>query len=432
MLDFKIEFPRLKTPIALIIDDPAPYVNHLYYLRKYLNPKYPAYYEEFKTIPNDFLEDFISIIKKWPVKGKFSVVPNPAGQGYLDKELRGYPKEGVRQWIELVKKEVAPLFDITPEMITHTNAIDLETGELLPMHEQTWASQQTAETLTPYMARALETLKNLGFETNGVTSPGAFGREVEAEYAKAVLNAVEKVYGAKFAWYFLKVDPCSHVVYPRLVYLDKYENKGVVSIVSGNDDVIWDTMTPESRRNWSERKLLEYADYYITDDGKAGRLVELLNAGSYIVFHTHWNSLWSNDARHGLAVMEEVLKRINTLINDKILWMKLNEIACYYAASKTLDIHVDKSPRLLRLFIDNRFPCPDLTVSFNCDFKASRIYLSKGSFRSGWKEAKISETIMELEESSSNLHPNTWLQKEKRLFICFDNRLGNTIEVETA
>ncbi|RLI23287.1 hypothetical protein DRO57_08950, partial [Candidatus Bathyarchaeota archaeon] len=262
MFDFRVEFPRLKTPIALIIDDPAPYVNHLYYLKKYLNPKYPAYYEEFKTIPNDFLEDFISVVKKWSVKGKFSVIPNPAGQGYLDEGLRGYPKEGVERWVRLVKDEVAPLFDITPEMITHTNAVDLKTGELLPMHEQTWASQQTAETLTPYIAKALETLKKLGFETNGVTSPGAFGIDVEAEYARAVLNAVKRVYGAGLAWYFLKVDERSYVVYPRLAYLDKYRGEAVVSIVSGNDDVIWNTMTPESRKSWSRKRLLEYADYY--------------------------------------------------------------------------------------------------------------------------------------------------------------------------
>ncbi|KYH37479.1 MAG: hypothetical protein AYL29_007110 [Candidatus Bathyarchaeota archaeon B24] len=432
MFDFRVEFPRLKTPIALIIDDPAPYVNHLYYLKKYLNPKYPDYYEEFKTIPNDFLEDFISVVKKWPVKGKFSVIPNPAGQGYLDEGLRGYPKEGVERWVRLVKDEVAPLFDITPEMITHTNAVDLKTGELLPMHEQTWASQQTAETLTPYIAKALETLKKLGFETNGVTSPGAFGIDVEAEYARAVLNAVKRVYGAGLAWYFLKVDKRSYVVYPRLAYLDKYRGEAVVSIVSGNDDVIWSTMTPESRRSWSRRRLLEYADYYITGDGKAGRLVELLNAGSYVVFHTHWNSLWSNDARHGLAVMEEVLKRINTLIGDRVLWMKLSEIACYYAASKTLDIHVDKSPDHLRLFVDNRFPCPDLTVSFNCGFKVDEVYLEKGSFRSGWTEAKTSETVMKLEKSVDELRPNTWVQKGERLIICFDNRLGNTVEVKAA
>jgi len=432
MFDFRVEFPRLKTPIALIIDDPAPYVNHLYYLKRYLNPKYPDYYEEFKTIPNDFLEDFISVVKKWPVKGKFSVIPNPAGQGYLDEGLRGYPREGVERWVRLVKDEVAPLFDITPEMITHTNAVDLKTGELLPMHEQTWASQQTAETLTPYIVKALETLKKLGFETNGVTSPGAFGIDVEAEYARAVLNAVKRVYGAGLAWYFLKVDERSYVVYPRLAYLDKYRGEAVVSIVSGNDDVIWNTMTPESRKSWSRKRLLEYADYYITGDGKAGRLVELLNAGSYVVFHTHWNSLWSNDARHGLAVMEEVLKRVNTLLGDRILWMRLSEIACYYAASKTLDIHVDKSSNHLRVFIDNRFPCADLTVSFNCGFKVDEVYLAKGSFRSGWREAKTSETVMKLEKSVDKLRPNTWIQRGERLFICFDNRLGNTVEVEAA
>jgi len=432
MLDFKVEMPMLKTPIALIIDDPAPYVNHLYYLRKFLNPNYPEYYEEFKTIPNEFLEDFIKLIEEQTVKGKFSVVPNPAGQGYIDSGIEGYPKEGVNWWIEKVREKVAPIFDVTPEMLTHTNALDLKTGKLLPMHEQTWASSQTVETLTEYIAKALETLKNVGFETNGVTSPGAFGIEVESKYAKAVLNAVKRVYGFKLAWYFLKVDQNSQVVYPRLAYLDKYEGEAVVSIVSGNDDVIWETMTPENRRTWCRSKLSNYADYYITEDGRRGRLVELASSGSYVVFHTHWNSLWSNGAEHGLDVIRVVLKRLNSLLGGKIMWMKLGEIALYYAASKTLDIHVDRKSGLLRILIENMFPCRNLTVSFKRPFKVGKVQLVKGHYRSGWDEAKVSETVGELDKCREDLKSNGWIQKQGRVYVCFDNTIGNLLELTEA
>jgi len=432
MLDFKVEMPMLKTPIALIIDDPAPYVNHLYYLRKFLNPNYPEYYEEFKTIPNEFLEDFIKLVEEQPVKGKFSVIPNPAGQGYIDSGIEGYSREGVNWWIEKVREKVAPIFDITPEMLTHTNAIDLKTGKLLPMHEQAWASSQTVETLTDYIAKALETLKNVGFKTNGVTSPGAFGIDVESRYVKAVLNAVKRVYGFKLAWYFLKVDQNSQVVYPRLAYLDKYEGEAVVSIVSGNDDVIWETMTPESRRAWCKTTLTKYADYYITGDGKRGRLVELINSGSYVVFHTHWNSLWSNGAEHGLDVMKEVLRRLNSLLGGKIMWMKLSEIASYYAASKTLDIHVDRKSGFLRILVENMFPCRNLTVSFKCAFKVGKVQLVKGQYRSGWNEAKISETIVELNKCEGDLSSNCWTQKLGRVYVCFDNTIGNTLELTEA
>lgn len=429
MLDFKVEMPMLRTPTSLIIDDPAPYINHLYYLKKFINPNYPKYYEEHKTIPNEFLESFIALIKTQNVKGKFSVIPNPAGQGYIDSEVEGYPKDGVDWWIRNVKENIAPLFDITPEMLTHTNAIDLKTGKLLPIHEQAWASSQTVETLTEYIARALEILKNVGFETNGVTSPGAFGIGMEAKYAKAVLNAVKRIYGFKLAWYFLRVDPGSKVVYPRLAYLDKFDGEAVVSIVSGNDDVIWETMTPEDRKTWCKSKLLAYADYYITDDGKRGRLVELLNYGSYVIFHTHWNSLWSNGTEHGLEVMEEVLRRLNTLFDKRIIWMKLSEISSYFAASKTLDIHVDKKRELLRILIDNAFPCKNLTVSFRVDFKVKEVQLAKGYHRSGWEEAKVSETIKELAECEDELQPNSWFKKRGRIYICFDNTIGNLLEL---
>ncbi len=430
--DFRVEFPRLRTPIALIIDDPAPYVNHLYYLKKELNRDYPDHYEEFKEIPNDFLEDFIALVKEQPVKGKFSVVPNPAGKGYISVGIEGYPEEGVKSWISRVKEELTEFFDITPEMLTHVCALDLKTNTLLPMHEQEWARTQTAESLIPYIVKSLLVLKSVGFNTDGVTSPGAFGTEVEADYADAVLEAVKKVSGARLAWYFLHIDHSSKILTPRLVHLDRHRGEAVVSIVSGNKDIIWETSTPKSRSEWNREKVLQNADYYVTADGEAGRLVELHKAGSFIVFHTHWNSLWSNNARHGLAVLREVLDRINTLLGERVLWMKLSDIAQYYAASKALEAHLEEEPGLMRLLLDNPFLCVDLTVSFTCNPRVSEVNLSKAEFRSGWDKTKVLEKATRLEKAGSVLKPNTWLQTNHRTYICFDNRLGNHLELTLA
>ena len=63
--------------------------------------------------------------------------------------------------------------DITPEILTHARALDLETITPPSMNERNWAEEQTAATITPYIARALKILLRVGLSSTGVTSPWA-------------------------------------------------------------------------------------------------------------------------------------------------------------------------------------------------------------------------------------------------------------------
>lgn len=419
--------PNLRTPFSFIVDDSTPCINPLYYYRLQVGPSTPEYYSETKAIPNDLLVEFTQIVTENGVKGKFTVIPYPAGLGSIETWLEGYSVGEMREWLGIVREKLLDHFDITAEMLTHTLALNLETNAVIPSAEQEdWHKKQNFETLVPYITRALQILRDARLAPNGVTSPGAFGYTIEGDYARAVLEAEKRVNGRKVAWYFLHTEEASKVVMPRLMYMDRWKGEAVVSMVSCNDDWIWETMTPEVRSTWRDELTSTYADKYVSVDGKSGRLVEVLDAGSYVAFHTHWNSLFSNGARIGMKVMREVFRRINALLGDRIQWMKFSEVAMLTAAAKDLDVKIEERPDGIELRLDTQFPCRNLTLSLRCERDVREAVLQEA----GGEPSLI--TIARVKDGSTWLEGNSLLQRDGRIFICIDLTKGNKITLHFA
>jgi len=425
--DVRFEMPNLRTPFSFIVDDSTPCINPLYYYRLQVGPSTPEYYSETKAIPNDLLVEFTQIVTENGVKGKFTVIPYPAGLGSIETWLEGYSVGEMREWLGIVREKLLDHFDITAEMLTHTLALNLETNAVIPSAEQEdWHKKQNFETLVPYITRALQILRDARLAPNGVTSPGAFGYTIEGDYARAVLEAEKRVNGRKVAWYFLHTEEASKVVMPRLMYMDRWKGEAVVSMVSCNDDWIWETMTPEVRSTWRDELTSTYADKYVSVDGKSGRLVEVLDAGSYVAFHTHWNSLFSNGARIGMKVMREVFRRINALLGDRIQWMKFSEVAMLTAAAKDLDVKIEERPDGIELRLDTQFPCRNLTLSLRCERDVREAVLQEA----GGEPSLI--TIARVKDGSTWLEGNSLLQRDGRIFICIDLTKGNKITLHFA
>jgi hypothetical protein len=423
-LDLRIEMPCLRTPFAFIVDDSAPCINPLYYYRTQVDPSTPEYYSETRGIPNDLLVEFVQMVIENGVKGKFTVLPYPAGLGSVDTWLEGFSISEMREWVDIVRQKLLANFDITAEMLTHTLVLNLETNALIRSAEQEdWHLKQNFDTLVPYITRALEILRDARLSPNGVTSPGAFGHTIEGDYARAVLEAEKKVNGRKVAWYFLHTETNSKVVMPRLMYLDRWKGEAVVSMVSSNDDWIWETMTHEVRSTWRDGLISEYADKYITADGKGGRLIEVLNAGSYVAFHTHWNSLFSNGAKIGMRVMREVFRRISSQLGERIRWMKFSEIALYVAATKALDAKIEERSEEIVLILDTPFKCQNLTFSLKCEKEVNGVILR------GSDDNPLEEKILGAGEGSTMLACNSWLQRDGRIFMCIDLTKGRTVRL---
>ena len=69
------------------------------------------------------------------------------------------------------------------------------------------------------------------------------------------------------------------------------------------------------------------ADEYLSEDGSSGRLAELFQTGTPIVWCTHWQSLYANGRTTGLQALDEICRRINALWGTGASWLKCSELA---------------------------------------------------------------------------------------------------------
>ena len=316
-----------KVPISLIIDDPAPVISVFYEhatnrIMKDGRALVPTY-------SNDLLFRFCDIVEERGIKGKFSVVPMPGNKGDILSGLDGVSTADLTTWLDTVKKRIAPRFAIGPEMLSHNKAVDLATGAALEMKEDAFAATQDRTTLTPYIAKALSLLKEAGFDAYGVTSPWRFGLEVEEEYEAAISQSVYEVTGKREAWFFLRGLRDTPNAKPWIAREE--DGQTLVSIPATTYDRIWQTI---SCADTSEEYVLRVADELITEDGKDGEIVRVLETGGYPIPVTHWQSLMSNGLGTGLRVLDEVARRVNERLSDRVEWMSFEEILALVIADK--------------------------------------------------------------------------------------------------
>ena len=306
---------RERLPVALIVDDPMPCVNPLYYFRLQVNKESEPPLS--KTIPLALLEEFGQLVKAFGARGAFTIVPFPAGLGSIAQGLAGYDNAELKQWLDLARQYLHDGFDIHPEVLTHTLALNLETKKLLDISEHDWMGKQNEATLTKYFVEALQILKSVELPAHGVTQPCYFRGDEDA-YAQALLNAEKLVNGRKQTHYFLDVFQ-SHpgrIPYCRIANADAGEF--VVSI-PGVFDGLWPA-------NDGETDAEKMADFFLTADGKSGHLAQLATDRRPLVFSTHWQSLYGNGSLAGLHGLRILLERIDRHLKG-FEWMKLSEIA---------------------------------------------------------------------------------------------------------
>jgi hypothetical protein len=325
-----VEHPNLRAPIALIVDDPAPCINPLWYFRHQVDRQAEPIYA--RTISLDFMRAWCDWIQETGIRGDFTVLPYPAGLGRVDDRLDGYPVDEMREWMALARQAIAPQFDIHCEILTHTNALDLQTWRMLPVSEHEWSDVQDEETLTHYFATAMQILGEADLPNNGLTQPCTYNGD-ESMYARAVLAAEKQVNGRKVTHNFLFNDNTADVVAPRITYLDEAAGEAVVSIWAGTNDFVWDSQEPNSPQfSWTPQQL---ADRFLTEDGSDGRLMTLLRGGGPLILVTHWQSLNSNGTWLGLNAYREVVKRIGAVCGKQVEWRKLSDIAQQFVAAQT-------------------------------------------------------------------------------------------------
>ena len=104
------------------------------------------------------------------------------------------------------------------------------------------------------------------------------------------------------------------------------DGRTLVAIPSTTGDHFWQTInTPET----SDDYVRSIADALITEDGREGEIIRVLDTNGWPILITHWQSLISNGLGTGLRALDEVGRRIDAHLSDRVEWMNFEEIMHY-------------------------------------------------------------------------------------------------------
>lgn len=357
--------PRGRVPVSFIIDDSTCLVNLAHFCIPHFAEVFPdKYKQDWKKLPRGIPDAFVREFGEWcgerGIKGKYSCIPYPACVGWIDRDMPGWSKKELVESVKLVREFMMPNWDIHPEMVTHTWAIDTKTGraynERDENHMENWGFSQkkSADELANYMAYALRPLKEVGLVCEGVTTPGGFGNQNRDALARATFQSLRDVHKAEIPHYFrhLFTDPKQSVA-PRVEFaagIDTDKPECVVSVIGCTGDWFggWDGL---------ERGTV---DQFITEDGKGGRLPQVVAAGEPAILVCHWPGIYFNGEKVGFNIFKEVVKRLHATY-DNLLWMKNSEIARYWAAKELTRIEKAENKITFRA----PYACKAFTVKVN-------------------------------------------------------------------
>ncbi len=414
----RIVFPRARLPLTFIIDDSTCLVNMGHFCIPQFHacyPDRPVYQKPWQTFPREIPDLFVREFGEWcasrGVKGKYSIVPYPACTGWLDRELPGWSRKDLQNSLQLVRDLMLPNWDIHPEMITHTRVIDLKTGrpleEISPATmENSWPRQpQSVDQIAEYLAYALRILRNCGLPCEGITTPGGFGNLVKPELSLAVQQAVRDVFPVEIPHYFKYVIDGDGSTEPTLEH--------VSGLAGGSPNLT--VNIPAGTGDWFggwEGDVEPRPDLYADAEATSGRLVELLLRGQPGFFLCHWPGMYSNGTRTGFRAFQRVVDSIHARFRDRILWMKLSEIARYWATRELTAIRRQAD----RVELESPFECPDLTLSCTTQRISAPPVISWMGEQQSLREVQRKQDLVS----------GTWVREEDAVVVCFDIRKGRT------
>ncbi|MCB0095652.1 MAG: hypothetical protein KDE46_08025 [Caldilineaceae bacterium] len=365
--------PLLRTPLSLLIDDSCPVINLNYFWIQQRHawnarhrPGQPPRHGDGdidkltsmpQTIPADFARQWAEWCAAEGVRGKFSMVPYPAGVARIDRGFPDFPRAEYDGWMQVTRDLICPNFDITCEMLTHTHVVDLQTWQFTEAWEQFEWRNPDVERLTDYIAASMQIVVDAGLPCQGVTSPGGFGTENEATYAKAIQDAALRVTGDPRPFYLLHVNvPPQEWPDVPLWHVDKAAGRAVASIIGCTDDWFG---------NWTGYDAGD-ADLCITADLQGGALPQVLNRELPCVLVSHWPGFYFGGEEVGFDVLKTVKRRLDAYDPDgtRTRWMTFSEIGRYWMARELSDIQVEAADAGgWRVYIQTNFPTANFTLA---------------------------------------------------------------------
>jgi len=342
--------------------------------------------------------------------------------------MPGWTRKELEASLDLVRTLMMPDWDIHPELMTHTWGVDTKTGRAYPdrtdknMENWGFSVGKSADYLADYFAYAYKILKNAGLTCEGLTTPGGFGNRVLPQLSQATLEATRDVFNAEIPHYFRHLYVDHRSVAPRIEYATGFEkyyqalrnNKSVADASDPRCVVSIIGCTGDWFGSWDGLQTCE-TDKYIAADLRGGRLPQVIARGEPAVLVCHWAGIYSNGDETGFRAFRDVVHRLKAAY-DNLQWMKLSEIARYWAAKELTEIETTDRGLILRA----PYAAPQFTVRFSTPRLLNPQAHAPKIMHAG-KPIALTEVKKLLQ-----LTNNTWLREENTLVVCFDLPKGET------
>ena len=151
-------------------------------------------------------------------------------------------------------------------------------------------------------------------------------------------------------------------------------------------------------------------DRFITPDLKGGRLPDVIDKGEPAILVCHWPGIYYNGEEIGFNIFKEVVRRVHARY-DHLIWMKLSEIARYWAAKELTRIERQGQNITLRA----PFATPRFTLRLSGRAAQPPAVRSNGS-----------PVALEKVAQKLWLKSGTWCEDDGNVMLCFDLPKGQS------
>lgn len=272
-------------------------------------------------------KEFLDFVKANGIAGESSMI---LGFSWEEHGLISRPKTAdQRAYIEQLHRAYECGIDSHMELMTHDGLLDFRSGRAPAgvEHEGIWLYEPKVSLAEyeSYFGHIIAEGKRIGVRFTGVTWPGCSCRACVKREGELRKNGVmtENPYLWKALLNLAKKGGFRGPTVPCFILGGDEEHP--VRMMAGEGKFGVYDLYPHAEDHfgiWENNPARVDADYYISADGKTGRIAERILAHEpHCVFYAHWQGV--NPARGvGWGAFKQVVERVNKHYADRVVWMR--------------------------------------------------------------------------------------------------------------
>lgn len=279
----------------------------------------------------DAFRRFLDYVKSEAIAGESSVI---IGLGSGRHVLSEPATEAERVYIEQLHRTFECGIDSHMEVMTHGGRYDFERRTVPEgaVHEGLWLHEPdvSVEEYESYFENIIAEGEKIGVRFTGLTWPGGGGPEVERRYAQLRQQGIRNL------------NPHCWQALLNLAKRGKFRGRTVPCFVHSPPEVqcmasdgkygVYDmpTLGADWLGSWENNRERVNPDFYITADGKSGKIAQRIREGApYCFFHAHWQGLNPGNGV-GWEAFKLVVRRVKEFAADRVVWMRPSQFTDWW------------------------------------------------------------------------------------------------------